>query len=233
MERWNVGTLKRWNVRLIRQTVRLATVDFGFRISDFRPPSRTTEARRAQRRHRARPPAHVATTKARSHEEITKPNRPPENAKPAHPSSRAEAQRRGEKPRALHKVARFPAVERPETAVSGLRGELERSPRSPAPAACALGKRRPRRCSSSVIASESSVPTTCGEAEPPCPGHGDRCEARRRRTLAFGVRPLLTGGRRSDRLPFCRHEAGGRPIPAIPPLRLCVFAFKRVGGRAS
>jgi hypothetical protein len=67
------------------------------------------------------------------------------------------------------------------------------------------------------------------EAELPCPGHGGRCEAWRRRTLAFGVRPLLTGGRRSDRLPFCRHETGERPSPAPAPLRLCAFAFS--GGR--
>ena len=44
----------------------------------------------------------------------------------------------------IRRRARFPTVGRPETAVSGLRGELERPPRSPAPAARALGVRRPR-----------------------------------------------------------------------------------------
>ena len=49
---------------------------------------------------------------------------------------------------------------------------------------------------------------------------------------------LITGGRRSDRLPFFRHDAGEHPIPAPAPLRLCAFAslrlcvFGRVGGSA-
>ena len=98
-------------------------------------------------------PTHPETRRHQDTKGFTKATHPPENAEPAQPSSRAEAQspttpppaqRRCSEPRELSGVARSPAVGRPETAVSGLRVEPERSPRSPAPAARALGERRPR-----------------------------------------------------------------------------------------
>ena len=193
--------------------------------------------------HQAHPPA----SQPRRHEDtktITKPDRPPiqtqrrKDAKAQSPPTPPLAQRRSPDPRELSGVARFPAVGRPETGGPRSRLESELSSRHRGPTACALGERRPRHCSS-FDDCERRPPTT----------HGRKGERQNRRAPGTASGEQRGGDERSGSEPARCLPAAGDPIAcrsaaikresahpctsASASLRLCVFAFIGLGGRAS
>ena len=188
----------------------------GTERAQSRPPTRNHQDTKDTKLH---PPTH--STQRRK------------DAKPDHPALRAKTQQRE-----LIGVTRFPAVGRPETAGTGLRFEPERSPRSPAPAARALGERRPRQFSSSFKSTEMgpSLGLTMGRARGRTAVPRARLPVRSVATTNARVRSSPASCRRQAiRSPAVLPPRRGRaPLPGTSPfasLRLCAFAF--LSGRAA
>ena len=172
-------------------------------------------------------------SKTRRNHEGHPPARKRKGAKTQSPPTPAPAQRRCSEPRELSGVPRLPAVGRPETAVSGLRVEPERSPWSPAPAARALGERRPRHFSPSFKRMQKgpSLRLTMGRAR------GRTAVARARRpvrsaaTTNARVRsPPASYRRQAIRSPAVLPSRGGRaPMRGTRPFA-SLRSIGRVGG---
>jgi len=148
-------------------------------------------------------------SQTRRHKEITKPAHPTETADHAdrrrwgHATFLCVARSRPSEYRNHHSTS-FDETPWPSDDGLGTTGpenrfESELSCRFPDPVVCALEERRSRHSSSSFNRREGHAPAQIlerREAEPTCLWHGGRLEAMRRRTLAFGVREILTGDRR-------------------------------------
>jgi hypothetical protein len=191
--------------------------------------------------HQGHPPT-LLNAKVQRREDA-KPTRPPRpemrDARSTHlpkKSRDAETQRRRESDTDIHRVARFPAVQRrPGNAGPRNRRESELSCRLRGPASCALGERRPRHYSSPFNGRE-------GRASSPLFEEEER-QNRRAHGTSAGEKsggngcshPEASGFSPAAGDPIACRSAGNKrcriSCSAFAPLHLCVFAGW-MGGRA-